>query len=847
MIGLRLVADQRRHHAHRREHHHEADHRGERGDAVVAGEPERDADREDERQVAEDGAARLRHHVRHDRRQPGEVRAADAEEDAGHRQHRDRQHQRLADLLQPAEGGAPDAHAGPPRSDARADQSRAPPQPSAASSASRARLAALAPATACAPAPSPPGQRARSTLSSSTPSPISTGTACGSPASRAADADPPPLRVRAGRRSARSGAAPTDGARRPAGASPGWVRSIASVYWVRSFVPMEKKSASRAKRSARSAAAGVSIMMPTGNGGTPSASALALHQLRARRATPPCVEIIGNMIADFAGADARRMARTWAREDLRAVQQQPDAALAEERVRFGGHRQVGQRLVAADVERADDEEALGSELRGRSPRRPPPARPRSARSGGPGTGTRSAAGRRLRRRPRRTRRASSTSPMFATTSTRWPSLVTAGSAAAASSARAPSRGGCLPRSDLRLFGRQTARAAGCRRRRRGLRGVPEGSSSTRGSMPATAGMPSAARQDGDVRRGAARRRAEAAHARAVERRGVGRGQVLGDDDRLRRAPRAARRRDPRADGARAGRRRAGRRRAPRAARCGARAAGRPACGTPAATRTPPYAPPWICVDGAVEQRRDPPAAPGAPRRSRPGRRPHPWRAAAAAPRAGVRAGDRRVERAPLVALIGGALLGHLVVVPQLEHAADRDARARRARPSSAAAAEAASRRAATRSSRRGAGWSPWLAAVPRPRPTAECCHDGCDRRAGIFAARDDGHGVAAGHLERHDGHDAAGVRLAIPFHQPRSEVKRARRRRDRRGGTRVQSRLARDHDRSGLDRAPLRAGRRLRGRRPRGARRAAHRARRPPGRCGPATPRRDPCSSRARG
>ena len=40
-------------------------------------------------------------------------------------------------------------------------------------------------------------------------------------------------------------------------------RSTAIVYWVRSFVPMEKKSTSRASTSVMMAALGTSIMMPT--------------------------------------------------------------------------------------------------------------------------------------------------------------------------------------------------------------------------------------------------------------------------------------------------------------------------------------------------------------------------------------------------------------------------------------------------------------------------------------------------------------------------------------------------------------------------------------------------------
>src|SRR5512145_676371 len=59
------------------------------------------------------------------------------------------------------------------------------------------------------------------------------------------------------------------------------------VYWMRSFVPMEKKSHSRARRSEIIAALGSSIMMPTGRSfftGTPAFSSSTRASSRARRA-----------------------------------------------------------------------------------------------------------------------------------------------------------------------------------------------------------------------------------------------------------------------------------------------------------------------------------------------------------------------------------------------------------------------------------------------------------------------------------------------------------------------------------------------------------------------------------
>ena len=93
---------------------------------------------------------------------------------------------------------------------------------------------------------------------------------------------------------------------------------MASVYWMRSLVPMLKKSASFASRSAIHAALGVSTMMPTGKRpliGTPSRDSSARHRsssVRASRssATP---EMSGNMIRRLPCTLARSSARSCAR------------------------------------------------------------------------------------------------------------------------------------------------------------------------------------------------------------------------------------------------------------------------------------------------------------------------------------------------------------------------------------------------------------------------------------------------------------------------------------------------------------------------------------------------------
>ena len=100
----RLDAAEFRANAHRGEEDNKADCAGESGDAVVIGQANGNADGEEQWQIGKDRAARCRHDLRHDRWQPREVGAADAEQDAGDRQHRHRQHHALADFLQKREG-----------------------------------------------------------------------------------------------------------------------------------------------------------------------------------------------------------------------------------------------------------------------------------------------------------------------------------------------------------------------------------------------------------------------------------------------------------------------------------------------------------------------------------------------------------------------------------------------------------------------------------------------------------------------------------------------------------------------------------------------------------------------
>src|SRR5688500_12256409 len=68
-----------------------------------------------------------------------------------------------------------------------------------------------------------------------------------------------------------------------------------------------------------------------------------------------------------------------------------------------------------------------------------------------------------------------------------------------------------------------------------------------------------------------------------------------------------------------------------------------------------------------------------------------------------------------------------------------------------------------------------------------------DRVLRILAASDDGDGVATANLERHDRHEAARVRLAVALDEPDVGGELARRRGNDGSGSRVQSRLVRDH------------------------------------------------------
>ena len=205
-------------------------------------------------------------------------------------------------------------------------------------------------------------------------------------------------------------------------------------------------------------------------------------------------------------------------QQLRTVQQHADAALAEKRVVLARHRQVRQRLVAADVERADDQPASRARARARCRGRRRLLLLGRRASSGPGTGTPIAAGRRLgaeRDRPAARRPARRCWRRLRRGGRR---ASTAGSCARASSAlrsRACSSWRWWMRGDV---ARSTGSGAACPWCRRGSPACPFGEVERARVDPGDRRDVERPREDRDVRRRAARRRAEAEHVRAIQRR-----------------------------------------------------------------------------------------------------------------------------------------------------------------------------------------------------------------------------------------------------------------------------------------------------------------------------------------
>ena len=97
-----------------------------------------------------------------------------------------------------------------------------------------------------------------------------------------------------------------------------FVRSLASVYWARSLVPMLTKSTSPAKSAARIAAAGTSTMMPTGNSTGPSPARASSRTPRAQLTSSGRVTI-GNITRIGVSRAAIAMPRSCSANRSRAL------------------------------------------------------------------------------------------------------------------------------------------------------------------------------------------------------------------------------------------------------------------------------------------------------------------------------------------------------------------------------------------------------------------------------------------------------------------------------------------------------------------------------------------------
>ncbi len=117
-------------------------------------------------------------------------------------------------------------------------------------------------------------------------------------------------------------------------------RSTASVYCTRSFVPMLKKRRRRANVSHATAAAGVSIITPSGTSlrnSAPRALGARAPPRRAARAparTSSSVTMSGSMMRTSPWIAARSSARSCDAEHLGLVEAHADRAPSEERIRL---------------------------------------------------------------------------------------------------------------------------------------------------------------------------------------------------------------------------------------------------------------------------------------------------------------------------------------------------------------------------------------------------------------------------------------------------------------------------------------------------------------------------------
>ncbi len=147
-------------------------------------------------------------------------------------------------------------------------------------------------------------------------------------------------------------------------ATPSLPRSAARAYWVRSLVPMLKKSTCGANARGLQSRRGHLDHDPDAEpGGTPLPFEPGGLLERPRAASSSATVLtIGNITSTGRSRATRTTARSWSRSSSgrRSASRMPRTP--EERVRLHRHRHVGQWLVAADVEGPDDDPAAGQRI-----------------------------------------------------------------------------------------------------------------------------------------------------------------------------------------------------------------------------------------------------------------------------------------------------------------------------------------------------------------------------------------------------------------------------------------------------------------------------------------------------
>ena len=135
------------------------------------------------------------------------------------------------------------------------------------------------------------------------------------------------------------------------------IRSAAKVYWLRSLVPMLRKSTSASSTEARSAADGISTMTPTVD------SPAARHQV-ANCLASAAVATIGAITRTLAPVECRCRGdgRELGTQDLRLLQSEPKPAYPQRGVWLVRLAQERQRLVRASIQGPHHHRSTGSRV-----------------------------------------------------------------------------------------------------------------------------------------------------------------------------------------------------------------------------------------------------------------------------------------------------------------------------------------------------------------------------------------------------------------------------------------------------------------------------------------------------